>query len=842
MIIYLLVFLSGFSALIYQILWMKQLGLLFGNTSHAAGATLAAFFAGLAVGSWFWGRRSARVGNPLRIYAGLELGIAITALLYFVVLRGYHAIYPEVYESVHSGAWLLLIKFLLALALVFPPAFCMGGTIPVMGQYAIRNPSRFGSTSAFLYGINALGATLGAMLAGFFMPVWFGFRMTCFIAMGITAILAVLAFVVSRSSSAVGAVESGGNEGDTFTTKADPTNREPFDRSRAALTVICFLSGFGVLALEVLWTRMFSLVLENSVYTYAAILVVVLFCLAGGSLISALLARRKWQPNTVLVILLALSGISIALTPNVFMELTDSFRFLAIEANWLEFVFFIFKKCALTIGPPALVLGAVFPYLMKTEERYATSPGKSLGRLATINTVGAILGSLFCGFVFLERFGMWRTMQMMGVIYFLMALWMPAVRGRVGMAVKCISGVGLILLFTGLNPSRLPVTGVLEMRKDEVTLKAWEGSDCTVSVVRGNDGLSIKINSDYGLGSSEGRIRQASQAEIPLMLKPDAKSVFFLGMGTGISAGAALSDRFPQVERVVTCELSPHVISASKEFMTQVDGVDLTNGLFTDPRSTVLTEDGRHYLMATQEKFDVINSDLFVPYRSGAGSLYSVEHFESVKKRLQPGGIFVQWLPAYQVTEFEFHVIGKTLLEVFDHVTVWRCDFAPFNEVIAFVGHRDETPLAACDIDDTQPKKRFLDGNGREDIYQTLNPQTALLYYGGNLTASKEEFAGYPVNTDDKPVIEYMAPRYYRNQEKDGMPWFVGPYILKFIKDLQKNCPPDQDPFLVNRTPANRRLPLAGSAYQETKLWAEFGNEEETQKNWNQFVKEWSDL
>ena len=842
MIIYLLVFLSGFSALIYQILWMKQLGLLFGNTSHAAGATLAAFFAGLAVGSWFWGRRSARVGSPLRIYAGLELGIAITALLYFVVLKGYHAIYPEVYGSVHSGAWLLLIKFLLALALVFPPAFCMGGTIPVMGQYAIRNPSRFGSTSAFLYGINTLGATLGALLAGFFMPVWFGFRMTCFIAMGITAILAVLAFVVSRSPSAMGAVESGGNEGETFTTKADPTKRGKFDSSRAALTVICFLSGFGVLALEVLWTRMFSLVLENSVYTYAAILVVVLFCLAGGSLISSLLARRNWQPNIVLAILLALSGISIALTPIVFMELTDSFRFLAIEANWLEFVFFIFKKCALTIGPPALVLGAVFPYLMKTEERYTTSPGKSLGRLATINTVGAILGSLFCGFVFLERFGMWRTMQIMGVIYFLMALWMPSVRGRVGMAVKCISGVGLILLFTGLNPSRLPVTGVLEMRKDEVTLKAWEGSDCTVSVVRGNDGLSIKINSDYGLGSSEGRIRQASQAEIPLMLKPDAKSVFFLGMGTGISAGAALSDRFPQVERVVTCELSPHVISASKEFMTQVDGVDLTNGLFTDPRSTVLTEDGRHYLMATQEKFDVINSDLFVPYRSGAGSLYSVEHFESVKKRLQPGGIFVQWLPAYQVTEFEFHVIGKTLLEVFDHVTVWRCDFAPFNEVIAFVGHRDETPLAACDIDDTQTKKSFSDGNGREDIYQTLNPQTALLYYGGNLTASKEGFAGYPVNTDDKPVIEYMAPRYYRNQGKDGMPWFVGPYILKFIKDLQKNCPPDQDPLLVNRTPANRRLPLAGSAYQETKLWAEFGNEEETQKNWNQFVKEWLDL
>jgi spermidine synthase len=836
MIIYLLVFLSGFTALIYQVLWMKQLGLLFGNTSHAAGATLAAFFAGLAAGSWFWGRRSTRSGNPLRVYAGLELGIAITALLYFVVMKGYHFIYPEVYQSVHSGAWLLLIKFLLALVLIFPPAFCMGGTIPIIGQHAIRNPLRFGSTSALLYGVNTLGATLGALLAGFFMPLWFGFRATCFVAMGITVIVAVLALLVSRSSSAARAVED-----ESSTARMDPVGDEKFDKNRVALAFICFMSGFGVLALEVLWTRMFALVLENSVYTFAAILVVVLSSLAGGSLISSVLARMKWPPNTVLAVLLGLSGLAIAMTPIVFMKLTDSFQFLAVKADWFDFVFLIFKKCALTIGPPALVLGAVFPYLMKTEEQYAISPGRSLGRLATINTLGAILGSLVGAFVFLEHFGMWRSMQIIGVIYFLMAIWMSSVRSRAGIAVKGVSLAGLILLFTALDPSRLPVTGVLGMRKDEVTLKAWEGSDCTVSVVRGNDGLAIKINSDYGLGSSNGRLRQACQAEIPLMLKPDAKSVFFLGMGTGISAGAALSDRFPNVERVVTCELSPNVITASREYMTDVDGVDLTNGLFTDPRSTVLTEDGRHYLMATKEKFDVIDADLFVPYRSGAGSLYTTEHFESVKHRLKQDGIFVQWLPVYQLTGFDFHVIGRTMLEVFGQVSIWRCDFAPFDEVVAFVGHNGGAPLAACDIDDSLTKKGFVEGNEHDDIYKTLNPQTALLYYGGNVTASKELFAGYPINTDDKPVIEYMAPRHYRNEGKDKMPWFVGPYILKFIKDVQKVCPPDKDPLLVNRMPANRRLPLAGSAYQETRLWAQVGNDAECERSWEQFIKEWLD-
>lgn len=825
---------------------MKQLGLLFGNTSHAAGATLAAFFAGLAVGSWYWGKRSGQSRNQLRVYAGLEIGVAITALLYFVVMKGYHVIYPEVFQSVHSGAWLLLIKFLLAIVLIFPPAFCMGGTIPVIGQHAIRNPSQFGSTSALLYGINTLGATLGALLAGFFMPLWFGFQATCFIAIGITVIVAALAFVVSRSSKASHQVvdEASENDAGTSTEAKQPLDSDKRDKTRISLTAICFMSGFGVLALEVLWTRMFALVLENSVYTFAAILVVVLCCLAGGALISSVLARSKWSPNLILTALLSLSGIAITLTPTVFMQLTDSFQFQSLKATWGEFVLFIFKKCALTIGPPALLLGTIFPYLLKTEERYtsaATSPGKSLGRLATINTIGAVLGSLACAFLFLELFGLWRSMQIIGAIYFIMAVVMPSVSGRAGMAVKGVSVAGLILLFTALNPSQLPVTGVLAGREDEKILKIWEGSDCTVSVVRGKDGLSIKINSHYGLGSTSGRDRQASQAEIPLMLKPDAKSVFFLGMGTGISAGAALSDRFPQMERVVTCELSPHVITASKEFMTDLDGVDLTNGLFTDPRSKVLVEDGRHYLMATKEKFDMINADLFVPYRSGAGSLYTKEHFESVKQRLKKDGIFVQWLPAYQVTEFEFHVIGKTMLEVFDQVSLMRGDFAPFDEVVAFVGHKGDAPLAACAIDDSQAKIDFLKSNGQEDIYTILNPQTALMYYAGNITASKQLFAKYPINTDDKPVIEYMAPRHYRNKGEDVTPWFVGPFLLKFIKDLQETCPPDKDPLLVNRTPANRRLPLAGSAYQETKLWAQFGNDAETQRSWQQFVKEWLD-
>jgi len=830
MIVYLLVFFSGLSALVYQVLWMKQLALLFGNSSHAAGVTFAAFFAGLAAGSWFWGRRSAFCRSPMWVYAGLEIGIAITALLYFAVIRVYHVLYPEVYQSVHSDAWLLLIKFVLALLLIFPPAFCMGGTIPVMGQYVIRVRNRFGTTSALLYGVNILGATFGALLAGFFFPLWFGFRATCFMAIGMTMLVAVLAYRLGRSAPT--AVK-------TYDPEVDPS---PMDLHRILLRVICFISGFGILALEVLWTRMFALVFANSVYTFAAILVVVLACLAGGSLISSFLARREWPPNHVLASLLGLSGFSIAVTPSIFMGMTDSFQFFAAKMEWSHYVLLIFMKCVLTIGLPALVLGSVFPYLMKMEERYTESPGWSLGRLAMVNTIGAIFGSLLCAFFLLEHYGLWVSMLSIGVLYFLMAILMPSLGGRMGLMVRIMSAAGLILLLTGLNPSHLPATGRMAGNENDEVLKTWEGSDCTVSVVRNQErGLVIMINSDYGLGSTSSWKRQAAQAEIPLMLKPGTESIFFLGMGTGISAGAALSDQFPHVKRVVTCELSPHVTTAAREFMTDVNGDDLTNGLFHDRRSEVLTEDGRHFLMATDETFDLIVSDLFLPYRSSSGSLYTLEHFESVKERLKPGGLFVQWLPAYQVTDFEFHVIGRTMLEVFDQVSFWRRDFVPFGEVVAFVGHQGGRPLSACSLDDTEAKLSFLTGEAKGDIYKTLNPQTALLYYGGNVRASEHLFADYPVNTDDKPVIQYMAPKQFREKGKDQTPWFVGPYLLKFIKLLQENCPPAEDPLLVNRSDSNRRLPLAGSAYQEANLWSQFDQEEQVGKSWEKFVNEWLD-
>ncbi len=868
-----LVFLSGFSALIYQVLWMKQIGLLFGNTSQAAGATLTSFFAGLAVGSWVLGRKVAKQTRPMRTYAWLEFGIAVTALLYFAILWIFHAIYPAIHQSTEPGFLRLLIKFALSLLLVFPPAFCMGGTIPVIGQYMVREIRHFGRLSALMYGINTLGAAIGVGLAGFYLPLWLGFNLTCVLAILISAGIGGVALALARhtqphefvveeepehepvpeveveperklSRQERRRLEREQSKGKVQAEEAPtvrPAAAKDF-RNKNVIIALCFLSGFSVLALEVIWTRLFTQVLENSVYTFSAILLVVLLCLAIGSLTSSLLSRIKVSPTLMLSLLMLLGAVAVSYTPRLFMKLTDGMQLVTSEGNWSSYMFLILGTVALSIGPAAIALGTVFPYLMKVEEHHLKSPGKSLGRLATLNTLGAILGSLVCGFLLLDWLGIWQSMHLIAWIYVVSAIAIPTRLDKSGIAIKGVCFVTLIAVLLA-SPRDLPVTRIDPNK--EILIEVWEGSDCTVSVTENRlEGTSIKINSDYSLGSTAAQMGEMFQANLPLWVKPDAEDIFFLGVGTGITAGSALDPQFPQVKKVVACELSPHVVTAAEKYMTNINGFDATGGLFRDPRAEVVVEDGRHYLMATDERFDIINADLFVPFRSGAGSLYTVEHFESCKSRLKPGGIFVQWLPLYQLTEFEFSVICKSMLEVFDEVSMWRHSFYAGQEIVGLIGHEGGKPLLASDLDSSADKLRATDGKTHLDITTLplpLNKQTITLFYAGNLGKSRALFEDYPLNTDNRPIIEYLAPRNYRSQTTAEMQWFVDQRFYDFVGKVIQQCPPAEDPLLANRTPANRRLPAAGHAFHRAHIAELNDDEDDARVAWDEFVREWTD-
>ncbi|PQJ29281.1 fused MFS/spermidine synthase [Rubritalea profundi] len=833
-----MMFASGFAGLVYQVLWMKQLGLLFGNTAHATSITLAAFFAGLGFGSWWWGKRTSASANPLRLYAGLEVGIVLTALIYFVILKIFYGIYPHVYESLSGTAWLLTIKFALSLLLIFPAAFFMGGTIPAIGQAIIRQRSRFGRMSAFIYGTNTLGAALGVSYAAFVLIPTFGFQTTYAIAISLSAAVAGLSWWLSRRpEAAVDTTESNHMLDEEPESESVSQDNSLSDRM---ILPLCFFSGFSVLSLEVVWTRIFAQVHENSVYSFAIILTVVLICLALGAWISSLLARLKLPALQVTAVLVVIGGALLLLNPWMLMQVTNDLQPVHKLESWDNYVNRIFSIGFRGIGLTVLALGMVFPFLMKTTEQHANQPGRTLGRILAANTLGAITGALICGFILLPSFGMWGSMQLLAAGYLIVGLLLPIGWKRAAILTRSCAAVCLILLFTLLNPAKFPTQGQHPNLKPFKVLQAWEGSDCTVTAIKNSNGhIAIKINGAYSLGSTQVFTEQANQSRIPLMVYPQVKSICNIGFGTVMSAGASLGPEFPNVNRVISCELTAAVVEAAKPYIPP----EMTGGVFTDPRSSILIEDGRHYLTASNQKFDMINADLFLPFRRGAGSLYSLDHYQAAAERLNPDGVFVQWLPLYQITETEFGVIVRTMLEAFEQVTLWRDNFTPGNEKVALIGQRNNKPLPIPPPVERDTMLETLEGASWYQASSKMiapSPSTILFNYVGNLTEARRLFDSYPINTDDKPMIEYQTPLLFREvAAKDKVIWMVGPKLTNMINQILLESPIAIDPMLVGHPTSSRRLSIAGGAFHQSLVSKALGESEESLDAWDRFQQQW---
>ena len=787
--------LSGAAGLLYEVLWMKELGYLFGNTAHASAATLSAYFIGIGLGSAWWGRRAGRIRNLLAAYALLEGGIFACAVAYFPLMKLFDLVYPALH-SVGPGLGVgLAVKFLLAALLVCPATFFMGGTLPILGQLLIRSREDFGKTASLFYGINTLGAAVGALLAGFLLPPLLGYRLSYAIALFMTLAAAAIATALARrrrQAPPAPLPDATGPDGDSGA----------LSPGMPAILAMCFLSGLATLALEVLWTQMFAHVFQNTVYTFAAILVVTLVCMALGAVAANAMARRSWPPVRVLLVLLMATGVAVAWSSFLLVGLTDDLTIVTTRVGWGDYILRVFGLAFVVVGPPLFLSGIVFPYLLKVSERHASSPGRTLGGLSAMNTAGAVVGPLLAGFVLMPWLGLWHSILVCALLYPLTVAFFPVSLKHVGFAWRGVSlTLALVCAFLFAPGDLLKI----RLREGEKLLEYWNGPGGTVAVVKRGEHLAINMNGHYGLGATDSADWEEDQARIPLLLHPRAKSVFFLGLGTGITAGEAMAPEYG-LERVVACELSPEVVEASRKHFGPY-----TRGLFNDPRAEVIVDDGRHYLSATREKFDIIDSDLFLVYRAGVGSLYTLEHFRNAAARLNPGGIFVQWVPLYQLTEREFFIIARTMTEVFPQVTLWRNNFMVWQDVVALVGQNERGPLFGPGYSGPGREGR-LRASSTVDRGFRFRPDeaTLLLFYCGNLRGASGLFENRPLNTENHPLIEYMTPRSSSMQAADKVVWFSGPQFASFVKNMQANIPPETDPALSGLAPLERRAVRAG--------------------------------
>ncbi|MDX1388574.1 MAG: fused MFS/spermidine synthase, partial [Acidobacteriota bacterium] len=498
---------------------------------------------------------------------------------------------------------------------------------------------------------------------------------------------------------------------------------------------------------------------------------------------------------------LVLSGFAVGITPWIFYVFTGGLEPVGAGKAWTGYVLSVFGSAAAVVLLPGIIIGSVFPYLMKLAEPYSRSAGRTIGHLAAINTVSAIAGSLVAGFVLLDLVGLWGSIRAVGIAYLLLAVVVPGGRTNGQLAARGAAAVGVVLFgfvitYAGFSKVRLDAGSA------EQVVEIREGSQGTVAVLNRDGDLRMKVNNSYLLGTSESAPNTRIQTWLPIGLHPRPRSIFFLGMGTGITAGAALA--LP-VERVVVCELNRDVVEASRDHFEPY-----LFGLFRDPRATVLVEDGRNYLYGTRETFDLIIGDIFLTYRAGVGSLYTVEHFRAVRDRLEPGGLFVQWLPTFDISPREFDIVTRTMLEAFPQVTVWRRSLSPSFPLVALVARADETPLDPGRLEG-HLESLVEDGLLPQDVWLGSIPLAA---YMGNAGEAASLFADVPVSTDDRTPLEFSAPITNRNSHGRGAAVVLAWEALADLgRRLLDAVPTDADPYLRNVEPAKRRQVGAGLAY-----------------------------
>jgi spermidine synthase len=736
------------------VVWLSVLSTVVGGTTVAASATLAVFFLGLGIGSALGGRISARAAAPLRTCVVVELGIALSAGAFLLLLGPMGNLYRELFTSIGHAATILI-----ALILLLPPSVLMGMTLPLVAEALVGSPGELGRKGSLIYASNTLGGATGAALSAFWLIAEFGVPTTCAIAAVLNGGAALGLLTVSAPTP-------------HRANHADIASRVP----QPAL-LLAAASGFFMLALEVLWTRMLVQVVHNSVYTFGAVLLTFLLSLGIASGLVALgtrLSTVRRHPRIIAAALALIAMGAVVWSAHIFSPLTEGYQRIQGDDGFAGYILQVIMVSGATFVPAAIVAGMLFPMSLQLAGPSVRSAGAGLGSLGSTNTLAAIVGSLFGGFVLVsDPFGLFDSLAWVAGGYALIALFLiPKTQRHAHFIRVAIIALGCVAVLSslGIDP---PIA--LKQRERLIDMRQGVGGIVAVTEKRGN--RKIKINNNYTLGSTRASRYQRRQAHIPMILHPNPEQVLFIGLGSGLTANAAL-DHEP-VQKLTVAELTKEVVDLAGTHFS-----DQASKLYSDPRASIVADDARHYLATHEHTYDVIVGDLFVPWRSGVGNLYSQEHFEVVRSRLRPGGLFAQWIPLYQMSQFEVAVVAKTLASVFGEIEVWRCEFQAKQSILALVGRAPEgsqlDPSGLATRAEAHAKKhvttpRWMRGYGFFELY------------AGKLNKDAALFDGVPLNTDQQPVISYQAPRTHRAVLSGQASWVRGAGYLKLLKQIRED-------------------------------------------------------
>jgi spermidine synthase len=777
---------SGCSALIYEIVWFQLLQLVIGSSAVSLGILLGTFMGGMCLGSLLLPRFVAFGRHPLRVYAFLELGIGLIGIAVLFGVPYVDRLYTaHIVHSLSAVPWRAVVAALCLL----PPTLLMGATLPAMARWIEATPKGI-AWLGFFYGGNIAGAVFGCLLAGFYLLRVHDMATATYVAAAINVTVGFIGLALASRTSHRASPSAG---------TANPATASS-GNGLVYLTIA--LSGMCALGAEVVWTRLLSLMLGTTVYTFSIILAVFLIGLGIGSSLASFWTRQRLDSRAALALCQGLLTLAIAWTAYMIAE---SLPYWPIDPGlssnpWLNFQFDL-VRCLWAVLPPACLWGASFPLALASAATEGQDAGRLVSKVYAANTVGAIIGAIGFSVVMISHYGTQQAQRTLIALSAVSAGLMlisllssrrsatphsaePSGAGARGLTMAALLATVAVGLVMAVRLPRIP-WGVVaygrylpswagEIRSGaSKMLFVGEGMNSSVAVTELNSGVrNFHVSGKVEASSEPQDMRlQRMLGHIPALLHPKPRSVLVVGCGAGVTAGSFVLH--PDVEKVLICEIEPLIPQKVAPYF----GPQNYN-VVNDPHVTVHYDDARHYILTTEDKYDIITSDPIHPWVKGAATLYSKEYFELCKKHLNPGGLITQWVPLYESNVEAVKSEIATFFEVFPNGVIWNNDNGGVGYDIVLMGQVEPMKI---DVDALQKR---LDQPSYEKVVASLNETgfgsavSLLSTYGGQASDLTPWMKDAQINQDSNLRLQYLAGLGL-NSLKGGS---IGDEILKYRK------------------------------------------------------------
>lgn len=789
LLVLLLFLVSGATGLVYEVVWTRQLGLVFGVTIFAASAVLAAYMAGLAIGSWLFGRWIDRATDPARVYAWLEIGVGVSALLIPFAFSAIEPLYVALARA-FEGQFLLfnLSRAVLAALPLLVPTTLMGGTVPAIGRFLVERADSVGWNVGLLYGVNTAGAVLGCLAAGFVFVPELGLATTTGAMAAVNIGIGAVLLVVRRGATIAPLA-------------AEPEAiAEPAPRGAAPLAIAVFgLSGVAALGYEVVWTRVLVVYVHNTTYAFSLMLAVFLLGLALGNALLVRFYDRIERPLRALGWTQVGVALSVVLAAMAYSRLPVLTQGLLEDRELQSFagaVALMAIRAGLVLLPSTLLLGMAFPLVARIASGDLGRLGRGLGAIYAANTIGAVIGALGSAFLLIPWFGLRGTLVGLSALSALLgaACLLRDAEGETRGRLRALAAAAATL------PALLIPGSIFY---DALDADPWklvyyhEGVTDTTGVweLEGSEMRYITYGDQRGTAGTMTNSVNRRMAHLAHLLHPNPERSLQIGFGVGNTLAAA--ELHPEVKQLDCVELSPHVRQTAPYFPTN-------EGVLERSKVDLIVDDGRNFLLRTRHRYQVMTLEPPEIFTAEVVNLYTSEFYELAARVLSDDGLMLQWIPTYAMGEREARMLTRSATDVFPYVYLfyqgrWNELNNPATQLL-LIGSMTELR-----VDPTQLARRMEHPAIRDDL-ASVGPKTPVELLALSLSGperTRRWVADVDPVIDDFTQVDFSTPRLahvgfgfgsLRLQEPDG-PIPVGlaehnAQIMKMYRKLREPIAP----------------------------------------------------